>query len=144
MKKIVKESLILIIISFICNFNLFMIHFICDGIGFYPFYQSYMEYIFYIVSVFFEIIVFSVVGAKLKIHNISIIVFFVLSTIVSSIACSFREVWYGWFGSMLLNVLVPQTNSYTSCFLLMLFENSVKAITLFVFRKIHENVLTDK
>ena len=59
MINILKDSLKLIAISFVCNWCLFIPIFLCDGLGWYPIYTEYMELASYFICIVFEVFVFS-------------------------------------------------------------------------------------
>ena len=129
MKNILKDSLKLIAISFVCNWCLFIPIFLCDGLGWYPIYTEYMELASYFICIVFEVFVFSIVGSNMKFSYKSLAVFFIVSILFSILSTALRG---GWSSVMLLNAVVISYTSFAKSLIAPICETTLKAFVLLI------------
>ncbi len=130
MKNIIKESLKLIIVSFVCNLCLFTPAFLCDGFGLFPFESDSMYYVYYTICVVVEIVVFGIVGSKMKFSYKSLAVFYIISIISSVISTVMRG--DGIFDLIMLNTFVIPYDSFAKSLIAPMCETTLKALVLLI------------
>lgn len=128
MKNILKDSFKLIAVSFVCNFCLFIPHFLCDGLGLCPF-DGIMDIVFYSVCLVIEVFVFSIAGSKMNFSYKSLAVFFVISILFGFLSTAFRG---DWVGMMLLNFVVVSYPSFAKSLIAPICETVLKTFVLLI------------
>ena len=130
MKNILKDSLKLIAISFVCNWCLFIPIFLCDGLGWYPIYTEYMELASYFICIVFEVFVFSIIGSNMKFSYKSLAVFYIVSILFSILSTALRG--SGWYELMFLNMFVLSYPSFVKSLIAPICETTLKAFVLLI------------
>lgn len=141
MKNILKDSLKLIAISFVCNFCLFVPVFLCDGFGLYPIQTEYMELVSYFICIVIEVLVFSIVGSNMKFSYKSLAVFYIISILFSFLSTALRG---GWSSLMLLNAVVISYSSFARSLIAPICETTLKAFVLLISSLIAKQVQKSK
>lgn len=130
MKNILKDSLKLIAISFVCNWCLFIPYMI------YCFFETPgMPYnvdggiVIGVVCMIFEVIMFSIIGSNMKFSYKSLAIFFIVSILFSILSTALRG---GWSSVMLLNAVVISYTSFAKSLIAPICETTLKAFVLLI------------
>lgn len=139
--KVIKDTLKLLIITFILNIPLFLLFFVIhlmDG-PYIPYNSTLMDgvslgYIaFYIFAYIYIIAAFFICRGKVLYVKESLWWYFLFLAIGSLICSIINKFVHGWTPYMLFNitVVVDKFNSFTCCFMFMMIENILKTSILF-------------
>lgn len=131
MKNILKDSLKLIAISFVCNWCLFIPYMI------YCFFETPgMPYnvdggiVIGVVCMIFEVIMFSIIGSNMKFSYKSLAVFYIVSILFSILSTALRG--SAWYELMFLNMFVLSYPSFVKSLIAPICETTLKAFVLLI------------
>lgn len=135
MNKHIKDSLILLVITFACNWLLYIpyrIYCFFDAPGI-PYYVD-EEILIDAFCIAAELIMFSIIGSFMRCNYKSLILYFALSIPFCFISTALRG--YGTYEMMMLNMVVPSYPSFAKSLIGPLFETTFKAIVLLISSRI--------
>lgn len=142
MKNILKDSLKLIAVSFICNLCLFIpyrIYYFLEATGMPNNVDDGM--ILSMFCIVIEVLIFSIVGSNMKFSYKSLAVFYIISILFSFLSTALRG---GWSSLMLLNAVVISYSSFARSLIAPICETTLKAFVLLISSLIAKQVQKSK
>lgn len=131
MNKTLKDSLKLLAITLGCNWCLFIPYFIYYFFGAPGLNDNVNEEILIAtISIVAELIMFSIIGSRIKFNRESLLIYFALSIPFCFIATALRG--YGSYEMMMLNMIVPSYDSFAKSLIFPISETVFKTVVLLI------------